>query len=58
MIDQIAIVWGVEDVFSVRPDLSKDQALRVLEQVKKLHDANIGVNWQFIGDIADTLYPV
>lgn len=54
---QIAIVWSVEDVQSVRPDLTDEQAFEVLEQVKHKHDATLGVTWDTLDFWADFLFP-
>lgn len=53
----ICIKWHIDDVFSVRPDLTKQQACKVLEHVRKSHDANVGVNWDVIEIISDILFP-
>lgn len=53
---QISIVWSIEDVQGVRPDLTDEQAAKVLEAVEARHDANIGINWDFIEATADSLY--
>jgi hypothetical protein len=45
---EISISWSTEDVQSVRPDLSDDQAWQVLQAVEHDHDANIGVNWNVL----------
>jgi hypothetical protein len=42
---QIALVWSVEDVQQVRPDLTEEQAWEVLRQVERRHDADLGVHW-------------
>jgi hypothetical protein len=55
---QIAILWSVNDVHSVRPDLDTEQCLAVLASVKHNHDAEQGVNWTVLGLIADQLYGV
>jgi hypothetical protein len=54
---QIAIIWSVEDVQEVRPDLSDEQAFEVLHSVKNNHDACEGVNWLVLEIVADILYP-
>ena len=54
---QIAIIWCIKDVQSVREDLTDEQAMKVLESVKNHHDANIGVSWEVIEIHADMLYP-
>lgn len=54
--DWIAEWWSTDDVQGERPDLTDDQAREVLRLVDRQHDAEIGINWQFIRDIADMLY--
>ena len=53
---QIAVIWGVEDVQQVRPDLTDDQAWEVLLYVRRHHDAEFGVNWQTLECIAEDLF--
>lgn len=55
--NKIAIVWGVEDVQSVRPDLNDDDAMAVLQECQYRHDASIGLNWEVIRTIADMTFP-
>jgi len=52
----IAIVWHIDDVLEVRPDLSREQAFQVLKQAKDNHDANIGINWDVLTDCAESLF--
>ncbi len=47
---QIAIIWSVEDVQEMDDSLDYDQAIKVLESLKKNHDATIGINWDVISD--------
>lgn len=54
---QIAIVWSIEDVWEVRPDLDEDQAWQVLQQCQTWHDASCGINWETIGEMADSMFP-
>jgi hypothetical protein len=54
---QIAIIWDIDDVKMVRPDLNDEQALEVLERVKSKHDAEMGVSWATLECWADMLYP-
>ena len=43
---QIAHIWSIEDVQSIRPDLSEEQAWEVLQDVKiVIKDAELGINW-------------
>ena len=53
----IQIEWFTEDVLSVREDLTEEQAYEVLLLVKQRHDAEIGINWDFIRAIADLEFP-
>ena len=52
----ISIVWHVEDVLHVRPDLTELQALEVLEAAKHNHDATIGINWDVLTVTAECLF--
>ena len=54
---QIRVIWDVEDVQSVRRDLSDEQALQVLRTAKRRHDANVGINWDVLKIHADELFP-
>lgn len=54
---QIAIIWSVVDVQGLRPDLTDEQAMEVLKSAKSKHDADIGVNWDTLRIVADSLYP-
>lgn len=53
----ISLVWCIDDVQEVRPDLSDDQAAAVLALADKRHDANEGINWDVLRIHADTLFP-
>jgi hypothetical protein len=54
---QIAIIWSTEDVLSVRPQLSADQAWDVLVRCERIHDCNYGFTWELLEAVADDLYP-
>lgn len=56
--EAIALVWNVEDVRQMRPDLTTDEAAEVLSMVYERHDASFGVNWEVLTDQANTLFPV
>ncbi len=45
---QIAIIWNVDDVLEIRPDLTEDQAWDVLQAVEDDHDANVGICWNVL----------
>jgi hypothetical protein len=53
---QISINWHLDDVLSVRPNLTQLQASQVLEHLKHKHDANIGINWEVIEIVSDFLF--
>ncbi|MCA4995143.1 hypothetical protein HWD35_10505 [Tsukamurella tyrosinosolvens] len=52
---QITIVWSVDDVLNVAPDLSDEQARQVLQVVKAEHDADVGITWAVIAAAAATV---
>ena len=54
---EIAIVWSMEDVLEVRPDLTHDQAMEVLEFAEQKHDASIGISWDVLSIWAEQLHP-
>ena len=54
---QVAIVWAIEDVQGLRPDLDDDQAWEVLQECRDKHDSEWGFTFTFIADIADELFP-
>jgi hypothetical protein len=53
---QICIIWNVEDVLCIRPDLTEDQAWQVLHDVDRYHDAGIGINWEVLEVTALSLF--
>jgi len=55
MIDgKLHAIWSVEDVMSLAEDgdlsITNEQAVATLERAAKYHDANTGINWQFLED--------
>jgi hypothetical protein len=53
---QVAIVWEVDDVLVLRPDLSDDQAWEVLQHAQQEHDAEIGLNWHALESATTALF--
>jgi hypothetical protein len=53
---KIAAIWCIEDVQTIRPDLTAEQALQVLEEVSRKHDAEFGISWTTLECMADILY--
>ena len=56
-LDEIAIIWSVEDVMQQCNWLTKEEALDVLHDLEHNHDANIGINWDVIEYRAYMRYP-
>lgn len=54
---QIAIIWSLEDVQAVRPDLTDDQAWQVLQNCERCHDCEFGLTWATLEIVADDLFP-
>jgi hypothetical protein len=55
---QVAVIWCIEDVQSVRHDLTDDQAWEVLQECCRIHDCELGFNWLLIETVADELFPI
>jgi hypothetical protein len=53
---EIAVIWEVDDVLVLRPELTDDQAWQVLQHAKRHHDAGIGLNWESLEAAAEALY--
>jgi hypothetical protein len=53
---QIALIWSIEDVQEIRPDLSAEQAWEVLDRVEHKHDAALGVSWDTLECHAEDLF--
>ena len=54
---QVAEIWSIEDVQSVRPNLNEDQSWEVLQRCQRVHDCNVGFTWLLIEMVADDLFP-
>ena len=46
--DRIASWWHIDDVKSLNKKLTKQECRDVLDIVNHRHDANVGINWDFI----------
>lgn len=55
--DWIFSAWHISDIRQQRPDLTDDQCRKVLRNLKRKHDANLGINWEVIDIVAGILYP-
>jgi hypothetical protein len=53
---QIAHIWSIEDVQSIRPDLSEEQAWDVLQDVDHHKDAELGITWFTLESAAQHLF--
>jgi hypothetical protein len=54
---EVAIIWCIEDVQELRPDLDDDQSWQVLQRCQRVHDCNHGFTWDLIQYVADDLFP-
>ena len=50
--EEIFLQWSYEDILAAGENidiyLNKDEAIEVLQDLKKRHDASIGINWEVI----------
>ena len=53
---EIATVWMIADVTSIRPDLTEEQAWDVLQVADRRHDATIGINLEVLHYHAQSLF--
>ncbi len=53
----IADIWNIEDVQSLRNDLTDEEAWHVLQTIEKQLDSNLGITWDAIENVANQLYP-
>lgn len=53
---RIAVTWEIADVQGIRPDLTREQAWEVLEEVADKHDAEWGISWTTLETVADDLF--
>jgi len=51
----INIQWDIKDVQERRPDLDDLEALEVLDKALDKHDANVGITWEVLENIADDI---
>ena len=55
---RIVADWSIEDVQKIRPDLTDEQAWKVLLAVLRHRDATIGINWDVLDYHAENLFGV
>jgi hypothetical protein len=55
--DWLVEQWHISDVQNDHEWLTQDQAREVLLWMNKYHDANIGINWNFIESIVEMKFP-
>jgi hypothetical protein len=53
---RIALIWAIEDVLRLRPDLTAEQAWEVLQAVESEADALVGVTWDTLEECAERLF--
>jgi hypothetical protein len=54
---QIAIIWSIDDVREVRPDLNDDQAWEVLRRFGSKYDCEAGMTWLGLELTANDMFP-
>ena len=54
---KMAPIWSIADVQGIRPGLTDNQALEVLEEAGRKHDAEYGISWTTLECMADILFP-
>jgi hypothetical protein len=54
--DGIALIWSIEDVLELRPNLTLEQARKVLQKLERRHDAAYGINWDTLMFTADEMF--
>ena len=52
--DKIAIIWTIGDVQTIAPEITDEEARNVLADASHGHDANIGINWDVLGEYLPT----
>lgn len=55
---QVAVIWSIDDVQEVRPNLTDDESWEVLQACRKYHDCTVGFSWDHIECVAGSLFPV
>ena len=56
--NSIAIVWEIDDIKELRPDLTDDECMEVLGYAERKHDASLGICWETLEYHCDHLFPV
>lgn len=49
--------WHISDVQQDNEWVTDDQAREVLKWMYKYHDANVGINWDFIRAVVEAKFP-
>lgn len=53
----VAIIWTIDDVKSVRPDLDDEQCYAVLQEYQQGYDCNANGDWDALETHAEELFP-
>ena len=56
--NSIAIVWEIDDIRNIRPDLTDDECMEVLGYIDRKHDATLGITYDTLEWHCDYLFPV
>lgn len=53
---EVGTVWTFADVLKIRPDLTREQAISILEDAEDGQHAGIGIDWNTLEFTADQLF--
>lgn len=56
--NSIAIIWEIDDIKNIRPDLTDDECMEVLGYADRKHDATLGITYDTLEWHCDYLFPV
>lgn len=54
----MAVLWHIDDVLHLRPDLTAEQAMEVLQECVDKHHADWGITSETIRTMAEELFPL
>tara|TARA_R100000781_G_scaffold105605_1_gene69426 strand:+ start:28 stop:381 length:354 start_codon:yes stop_codon:yes gene_type:complete len=56
--NSIVIIWEIDDIKNIRPDLTDDECMEVLDYAERKHDATLGITYDTLEWHCDYLFPV
>tara|TARA_Y100000114_G_C11561174_1_gene231880 strand:+ start:109 stop:459 length:351 start_codon:yes stop_codon:yes gene_type:complete len=55
--NSIAIIWEIDDIKGIRPYLTDDECMEVLDYAERKHDATLGITYDTLEWHCDYLFP-